>query len=68
MSIKLFEHNQSAYESVLEMLSDECKAAVVHPTGIGKSYIGFKPVSSSLKRLFAGYRRLNIFLTHSLKI
>ena len=26
MSIKLFEHNQSAYESVLEMLSDEGKA------------------------------------------
>ena len=42
MSIKLFEHNQSAYESVLEMLSDEGKAAVVHPTGTGKSYIGFK--------------------------
>ena len=42
VSIKLFEHNQSAYESVLEMLSDEGKAAVVHPTGTGKSYIGFK--------------------------
>ena len=42
MSIKLFEHNQSAYESVLEMLSDEGKAAVIHPTGTGKSYIGFK--------------------------
>lgn len=42
MSIKLFEHNQSAFSSVLDMLSETGKAAVVHPTGTGKSYIGFK--------------------------
>lgn len=42
MSIKLFEHNQSAFDSVLDMLSETGKAAVVHPTGTGKSYIGFK--------------------------
>ena len=42
MSLKLFSHNQSAFESAVEMLHDCGKAAVVHPTGTGKSYIGFK--------------------------
>ena len=42
MSLKLFEHNQSAFISVLEMLNVTGKAAVIHPTGTGKSYIGFK--------------------------
>lgn len=42
MNIKLFEHNQSAFDSVLDMLAETGKAAVVHPTGTGKSYIGFK--------------------------
>lgn len=42
MSIKLFEHNQSAYEASLKMLAEKGKAAIVHPTGTGKSYIAFK--------------------------
>lgn len=42
MSIKLFSHNQSAFASALDMLDSVGKAAVVHPTGTGKSYIGFK--------------------------
>ena len=42
MSISLFEHNQMAYNAVISMLDDTGKAAVVHPTGTGKSYIGFK--------------------------
>ena len=42
MSLELFSHNQSAFESAMEMLHDCGKAAVVHPTGTGKSYIGFK--------------------------
>lgn len=42
MSIKLFSHNQSAFASAPEMLDSVGKAAVVHPTGTGKSYIGFK--------------------------
>ena len=40
--IKLFEHNQKAYESAVQMLSETGKAAVIHPTGTGKSFIGFK--------------------------
>lgn len=42
MSLKLYSHNQSAFEEVLAMLEATGKAAVVHPTGTGKSYIGFK--------------------------
>ncbi len=42
MSVRLYEHNQTAYESALAMLAETGKAAVVHPTGTGKSFIGFK--------------------------
>ncbi len=42
MAISLFEHNQTAYEAAMAMLSETGKAAVIHPTGTGKSFIGFK--------------------------
>ncbi len=42
MSIKLFEHNQTAYVSARKMLEEKGKAAIVHSTGTGKSFIGFK--------------------------
>lgn len=42
MSIDLYEHNLIAYESALSMLTETGKAAIVHPTGTGKSFIGFK--------------------------
>ncbi len=40
--IDLFEHNRIAYESAVAMLDDTGKAAIIHPTGTGKSFIGFK--------------------------
>ena len=40
--IDLFEHNKTAYDSAVRMLSETGKAAVIHPTGTGKSFIGFK--------------------------
>ena len=42
MSISLFPHNQKAYDSLLEMLKVERRACIIHPTGTGKSFIGFK--------------------------
>ena len=42
MSIELFEHNQKSYMSATKMLREKGKAAIVHPTGTGKSFIGFK--------------------------
>lgn len=42
MAVSLFKHNREAYEAALSMLHSCGKAAIVHPTGTGKSFIGFK--------------------------
>lgn len=42
MSISLFPHNQKAYEALLDVLEMEHRGCVIHPTGTGKSFIGFK--------------------------
>lgn len=42
MSISLFPHNQTAYDSLLTVLETENRACIIHPTGTGKSFIGFK--------------------------
>ncbi|MCB6992809.1 Helicase associated domain protein [bacterium 210820-DFI.6.37] len=42
VAMELFEHNQSAYEAALALLSETGKAAVIHPTGTGKSFIALK--------------------------
>lgn len=40
--LTLFEHNQKAYQAAVKLLETTGKAAVIHPTGTGKSYIAFK--------------------------
>ena len=40
--MELYRHNQTAYEAALAMLEKTGKAAVIHPTGTGKSFIGFQ--------------------------
>ena len=40
--LELFEHNQIAFEAAKKMLKETGKAAVIHPTGTGKSFIAFK--------------------------
>lgn len=40
----LYSHNQQAYESLVRLLSDKGRACIVHPTGTGKSFIGYKYV------------------------
>jgi len=42
MAIRLFEHNQTAYNAAAAIIAKTSKAAVMHPTGIGKSLSGFK--------------------------
>lgn len=42
MAIALYPHNESAYLAAIDMLRETGKAAVIHPTGTGKSFIGFK--------------------------
>ncbi len=38
----LFPHNQTAYENLCAMLAETGRACVIHPTGTGKSFIGFQ--------------------------
>ena len=42
MSLDLFTHNRRAYEQAAVVLDLTGKAAIVHPTGTGKSFIAFK--------------------------
>ncbi len=42
MPIKLYAHNQKAYAAAASLLARTGKAAVIHPTGTGKSCIAFK--------------------------
>ncbi len=42
MAIPLFEHNERAYLAVMDMLQEKGRAAVIHPTGTGKSFIAFR--------------------------
>ena len=51
MPISLFKHNAQAYEAALEMLIDTGKAAIIHPTGTGKSFIGFKLCEDNPEKL-----------------
>ena len=64
MEITLFKHNQTAYQKALRMLENTGKAAVIHPTGTGKSFIGFKLCQDFQIRLSAGCRRRNIYFRH----
>ena len=42
MAVELYPHNQTAYEHALHLMETSGRAAVVHPTGTGKSFIAFK--------------------------
>lgn len=42
MSVSLLKHNGAACRSAIELLRTTGKAAVIHPTGTGKSFIAFK--------------------------
>lgn len=42
MPIALFDHNRIAYEAAVSLIAETGKAAIVHPTGTGKSFIAFK--------------------------
>ncbi len=50
--IQLYDHNQTAYRSVLDLLAETGKAAVVHPTGTGKSFIAFKLIEDNPDKSF----------------
>ena len=69
MPISLFKHNAQAYEAALEMPIDTGKAAIIHPTGTGKSFIGFKLCEDNPEKLVCWFSPpRNIFLKRSLRI
>ena len=47
MGISLKEHNEEAYQKVKDMFKESNKAAIVHPTGTGKTYIALKWIEES---------------------
>ena len=42
MAVKLYPHNQIAYSNALRLMEQSGRAAVIHPTGTGKSFIAFR--------------------------
>lgn len=52
MSVHLFSHNRQAYDAVTVMLEKASKAAVIHPTGTGKSFIAFKWIEEHAQERF----------------
>lgn len=52
MAVQLFSHNMQAYRAVLDMIGRNRKAAVIHPTGTGKSFIAFKWIEDHRDRRF----------------
>ena len=49
VALCLFEHNEKAYHAAVRMMEQYGKAAIVHPTGTGKSYIAFKLIEDNPK-------------------
>lgn len=52
--ITLYEHNQQVYEAALSFTKETGKAAVIHPTGTGKSFVALrlaKPPGVVLKQI-----------------
>ena len=47
VALCLFEHNEKAYHAAVRMMDQYGKAAIVHPTGTGKSYIAFKLIEDN---------------------
>lgn len=67
MSIHLYKHNEDAYRAVETMLEEKQMAAVIHPTGTGKSMIAFKLVEQHPHNHFYGYRQVSTSTRHSLR-
>lgn len=66
--MELFQHKFEAYSSALEMLEDAGKAAIIHPTGTGKSFIGFKLCEDNPKKKICWLSPSEYILKRKLKI
>lgn len=52
MSVALYPHQEQAYKAASRMLAEHGRAAVIHPTGTGKSYIAFKLIENHPNAVF----------------
>lgn len=66
MSVKLKKHNQQAYAKVNEMFEKDSKAAIIHPTGTGKSYIALKLIEENPDKKII-YLSPSMAIMHQLK-
>ncbi len=66
MSVKLKKHNQQAYAKVKEMFEKDNKAAIIQPTGTGKSYIALKLIEENLDKKII-YLSPSMAIMHQLK-
>ncbi len=66
MGIKLYKHNEEAYNRAKEMYNEVNHVAVIHPTGTGKSYIALKLIEES-KGKRAIYLSPSLQILHQLK-
>ena len=51
VALRLFEHNEKAYRAAIRMMEQYGKAAIVHPTGTGKSFIAFKLIEDNPEKV-----------------
>ena len=51
VALRLFEHNEKAYRAAVQMMEQYGKAAIVHPTGTGKSFIAFKLIEDNPEKV-----------------
>lgn len=66
MSVKLKPHNDKAYTKVKEMFEKGNEAAVIHPTGTGKSYIALKLIEDNPEKKII-YLSPSAAIMHQLK-
>ena len=51
VALRLFEHNEKAYHAAVRMMEQYGKAAIVHLTGTGKSYVAFKLIEDNPEKV-----------------
>lgn len=66
-SIKLFEHNEIAYNSAVQMPCRTDKTAKIHPTGADKFFVSFKLRGDNINKKYAGFLPANVFLKRNVK-
>ena len=62
MGVELLEHNQRAYDEVKKLYEQGNRAAVIHPTGSGKSFIALKLIEENKDKqidIIFNFKKLN---------